>query len=55
MNLNVVKANRELNMVVGKLKRIVKAGRDTLLVEASSQRQAEKLSNVQHLLLQDIK
>ena len=28
-NLNVVKANRELDMAEGKLKRIVKAGRDT--------------------------
>ena len=45
-NLNVVKANSELDMAVGKLKRMVKAGRETLLVEASSQRQAEKLSRV---------
>ena len=45
-NLNVAKGNRELDMAAGKLKRIVKAGRNTLLVEASSQKQVEKLSRV---------
>ena len=47
--LNLVKANKEINSKLGKLKSITKAGRNTLIIETENEIQANKLKSLKEI------
>ena len=47
--LNLVKANKEIDSKLGKLKRITKAGRNTLIIETENEVQANKLKALKEI------